>query len=51
MHQPDLKRVVFYSKEDMMGANHLKRGESILNSKNDNILLDVNDFLHILIVF
>tara|TARA_R110002167_G_scaffold366458_1_gene598024 strand:- start:5824 stop:7785 length:1962 start_codon:yes stop_codon:yes gene_type:complete len=45
MYQPDLRRVVFYSKEDLTGPGHLKRGESILNAQNDNIQLDVNDFL------
>lgn len=45
MHEPDLKRVVFYTKEDIMGPNHLKRGESILYSKNDKLELDINDVL------
>lgn len=45
MHKSDLKRVVFYSKEDLMCATNLKRGESILNSKNDNVQLDINDIL------
>ncbi|MDG1573314.1 hypothetical protein OZ410_13375 [Robiginitalea sp. M366] len=45
MQEPDLKRVVFYSKEDIMGPTHLKRGESILKSKVENAQLDINDFL------
>lgn len=45
MHKSNLERVVFYSKEDMMGPKHLIRGELLLNSQNDKVQLDVNDVL------
>jgi len=39
------ERVVFYSINDMMGPSHLRRGEVIMNSKNDKENLDINDIL------
>ena len=39
------ERVVFYSINDLLGPRHLKRGETIMNSKNDKENLDINDIL------
>lgn len=35
MSESKSERVVFYSINDMMEPGHLKRGEAIMNSKND----------------
>ncbi|MFS4494564.1 hypothetical protein [Maribacter sp. 2308TA10-17] len=45
MHEPNLKRIVFHSKQDMSAGNHLERAELILKSKVAKDDLDINDIL------
>lgn len=47
MHQHDLDRVQFYSKEDMAGGNHLSKGEHILRSEIKSNYTDVNEVLEL----
>ncbi len=47
MHQHDLNRVEFYSKEDMAGPHHLSKGERILRSETKSLYTDINDVLEL----
>ena len=47
MHQHELNRVEFYSKEDMAGPHHLSKGEHILRSETKSSYTDINDVLEL----
>lgn len=47
MHQHDLNRVEYYSKEDMAGPHHLSKGEHILRSETKSSYTDINDVLEL----
>jgi hypothetical protein len=47
MHEADLNKVVFYSKEDMTRGIQLKKGESILRSTTKFEYTNVNDILEL----
>lgn len=47
MHEFDLNRVEFYSKEDMAGSMQLKKGENILRSTSSTNYTDINDILEL----
>ncbi|TAL68618.1 MAG: hypothetical protein EPN82_10085 [Bacteroidetes bacterium] len=47
MHQHDLNRVEFYSKEDMAGGYRLSIGEHILRNETKSVYEDINDILEL----
>ncbi len=47
MHESDLNRVVFYSKEDMAGGIQLKKGEDILKNSTKSNYTDINEILEL----
>src|SRR5690606_25792550 len=47
MHQHDLDRVQFYSKEDMAGGYHLSKGEPILRNETKSSYTDINEVLEL----
>lgn len=47
MHETDLKRVVFHSKEDMSGGHYLQKGERVLRSDINSNYSDINDILEL----
>lgn len=47
MHEFDLNRVEFYSKEDMAAGSHLQKGENILRSDTKPIYSDINEVLEL----
>jgi hypothetical protein len=47
MHQHDLDRVHFYSKEDMAGGHQLSKGEHILRSDTKQSYSDINEVLEL----
>ncbi|MBN8665628.1 MAG: hypothetical protein J0L83_13690 [Chitinophagales bacterium] len=47
MHQHDLNRVEFYTKEDLAGPYHLSKGEHILRSQTKSSYTDINDVLEL----
>ena len=47
MHETDLNRVVFFSKEDMAGGSQLKKGEPILRNPTKSNYTDINDILEL----
>lgn len=47
MHEFDLNRVVFYSKEDMAGGHQLQKGELILRNETNSNYTDINDILEL----
>lgn len=47
MHESDLNRVVFYSKEDMAGGHQLQKGESILRAEIKSEYNDINEILEL----
>lgn len=47
MHETDLNRVVFHSKEDMAGGHYLQKGEHILRSDIKSDYSDINDILEL----
>jgi hypothetical protein len=47
MHESDLNRVEFYSKEDMAGGIQLKKGEDILRNPTSSNYNDINDILEL----
>lgn len=47
MHNYDLDRVEFYSKEDMARGYHLSKGEHILRNETKSVYEDVNDVLEL----
>lgn len=47
MHQTDLNKVVFHSKEDMAGGHNLQKGEHILRSATKSSYTDINEILEL----
>lgn len=47
MHETDLNRVEFYSKEDMAGGYQLKKGEDILRASVKSNYTDINDIFEL----
>ena len=47
MHQTDLNKVVFYSKEDMVGPYNLQKGEYILRADTKTNYTDINEVLEL----
>lgn len=47
MHQTDLNKVVFHSKEDMAGGYNLQKGEHILRSETKSNYTDINEVLEL----
>jgi len=47
MHETDLNRVEFFSKEDMAGSSQLKKGEHILRDSTKYNYTDINDILEL----
>lgn len=47
MHDYDLNRVEFFSKEDMAGGYHLSKGEHILRNETKSDYEDINDVLEL----
>ncbi len=47
MHNYDINRVVFYSKEDMAGGHQLSKGEDILQKETLSNYTDINDILEL----
>ncbi len=47
MHQHDLNRVQFYSKEDMAGPHQLSKGEHILRNETKSTYTDINEVLEL----
>jgi len=47
MHEYDLNRVEFFSKEDMAGGSHLSKGEHILRNETKSDYEDINDVLEL----
>lgn len=47
MHEHDLNRVEFFSKEDMAGGYQLSKGEHILRSETKSVYEDINDVLEL----
>ncbi|UKB81293.1 hypothetical protein [Chryseobacterium sp. MEBOG07] len=47
MHKTDLKRVIFYSKEDMAGGYQLSKGENILRNNTKIDYTDINDIIEL----
>lgn len=47
MHNNDLNRVKFFSKEDMAGGHQLSKGEHILRKETLSNYTDINDVLEL----
>jgi len=47
MHQTDLNKVVFYSKEDMTSEHNLQKGEPILRADTKSNYTDINEILEL----
>jgi hypothetical protein len=47
MHQHNLDRVQFYSKEDMAGGHQLSKGEHILRAETKSSYTDINEVLEL----
>ena len=47
MHQTDLNKVVFYSKEDMTSGHNLQKGEPILRADTKSNYTDINEILEL----
>lgn len=47
MHQTDLNKVVFHSKEDMAGGYNLQQGEHILRADTKSNYTDINEVLEL----
>jgi hypothetical protein len=47
MHQTDLNKVVFHSKEDMAGGYNLQKGEHILRANTKSNYTDINEVLEL----
>ena len=47
MHQTDLNKVVFHSKEDMAGGYNLQKGENILRADTKANYTDINEVLEL----
>jgi len=47
MHEIDLNKVVFYSKEDIAGGIQLKKGEDILRNSTKSNYTNINDILEL----
>jgi len=47
MHEVDLNKVVFYSKEDMAGSMQLKKGEDVLRNPTKSNYTNINDILEL----
>jgi hypothetical protein len=47
MHQTDINKVVFYSKEDMAGGYNLQKGEHVLKSETKTNYTDINEVLEL----
>jgi hypothetical protein len=47
MHQTDLNKVVFHSKEDMAGGHYLQKGEHILLANTKSNYTDINEILEL----
>ena len=47
MHETNLNKVVFYSKEDMAGGIQLKKGEGILRNPTKSTYIDINDIFEL----
>ena len=47
MHETDLNKVVFHSKEDMAGGHNLQKGEHILRSDTKSNYTDINEILEL----
>lgn len=45
MHETDLNKVVFHSKEDMAGGHYLQKGEHIFRSDTKSNYTDINEIL------
>jgi hypothetical protein len=47
MHETDLNRVIFHSREDMAGGHQLQKGEHILRADIKSDFSDINDILEL----
>lgn len=47
MHDTDLNKVVFHSKEDMAGGHYLQKGEHILRADTKSNYTDINEILEL----
>ena len=47
MHESDLNKVVFHSKEDMTGGHYLQKGEHILRADTKSDYTDINEVLEL----
>jgi len=47
MHETDLNKVVFYSKEDMAGGYNLQKGKHILRADTKTNYTDINEVLEL----
>lgn len=47
MHESDLNKVVFHSKEDMAGGHYLQKGEHILRADIKSDYVDINEVLEL----
>lgn len=47
MHEFDLERIEFYSKEDISAVDHLQKGEHILRAGTKSNYTDINDILEL----
>jgi hypothetical protein len=47
MHNTDLNRVVFHSKEDMAGGHYLQKGEHLLQADTKSTYSDINEVLEL----
>lgn len=47
MHEFDLNRVEFYSKEDMAAGHHLQKGEHILKTDIKSNYSDINEVVEL----
>ena len=47
MHETDLNKVVFHSKEDMAGPHNLQKGDHILRSDTKSNYTDINEILEL----
>ena len=47
MHNTDLNKVVFHSKEDMAGGYNLQKGEHILRADTKSNYIDINEVLEL----
>lgn len=47
MHDSDLNKVIFHSKEDMTGGHYLQKGEHILRAETKSEYTDINEVLEL----